>query len=82
MNQENHMKQPSADKTRELLAKMFPAERPLTELQRAKLALELALERRAHMPRNSAFLEQARANVARCRAEVKRQSSSDGSAKR
>jgi hypothetical protein len=62
----------SADRTRELLAKMYPAERPLTELQRARAALDLALEYRAHLPRNSADLDAARERVARCRAEVGR----------
>lgn len=72
----SHRNEPGADRTRELLAKMFPAERPLTDLQRARAALDLALEYRAHLPRNSSFLAAARERVARCRAEVKRLSSS------
>jgi hypothetical protein len=68
----NKVNTTSADRTRELLARMFPAERPLTELQRAHAALSLALEERARLPRNSAFLTAARERVTRCRAEVKR----------
>lgn len=42
-----------ADRTRELLAKMFPAERPLTDLERAQGALRDARDRLAHLPRTS-----------------------------
>jgi hypothetical protein len=41
-------------------------------LQLARAALALALEERAHLPRNSSFLAAARERVSRCRAEVKR----------